>query len=77
MLAEGFELALIDHRDAAGVDEGMDGVSTRFAFKILAATFNHDTAEVVADRSLPLEAANQALRTVREEGLNGAAVISV
>ena len=25
------------------VDEGMDGVSTRFAFKVLAATFNHDT----------------------------------
>ena len=23
-------------RDAAGVDEGMDGVSTRFAFKVLA-----------------------------------------
>ena len=27
----------------AGMDEGMDGVSTRFAFKVLAATFNHDT----------------------------------
>jgi serine protein kinase len=27
----------------------MDGVSTRFAFKVLAATFNHDTSEVVAD----------------------------
>jgi serine protein kinase len=27
----------------------MDGVSTRFAFKVLAATFNHDTAEVGAD----------------------------
>ena len=24
----------------------MDGVSTRFAFKILAATFNHDTTEI-------------------------------
>jgi serine protein kinase len=38
-----------EYRDAAGVDEGMDGVSTRFAFKVLAATFNHDTAEVGAD----------------------------
>jgi len=38
-----------EYRDAAGVDEGMDGVSTRFAFKILAATFNYDTNEVAAD----------------------------
>jgi len=27
----------------------MDGISTRFAFKVLAATFNHDTNEVAAD----------------------------
>jgi serine protein kinase len=27
----------------------MDGASTRFAFKVLAATFNHDTTEVAAD----------------------------
>lgn len=39
----------VQSRDAAGVDEGMDGVSTRFAFKVLAATFNHDTTEVGAD----------------------------
>ena len=38
-----------EYKDAAGVDEGMDGISTRFAFKVLAATFNHDTLEVVAD----------------------------
>ncbi len=38
-----------EYRDSAGVDEGMDGVSTRFAFKILAATFNHDTTEISAD----------------------------
>src|SRR6201993_734405 len=38
-----------EYRDAAGVDEGMDGISTRFAFKVLAATFNHDTSEVGAD----------------------------
>ncbi len=38
-----------EYKDSAGVDEGMDGISTRFAFKVLAATFNHDTAEVVAD----------------------------
>src|SRR3989475_223753 len=38
-----------EYKDAAGVDEGMDGVSTRFAFKVLAATYNHDTAEIGAD----------------------------
>ena len=38
-----------EYKDAAGVDEGMDGISTRFAFKVLAATFNHDMSEVVAD----------------------------
>ena len=38
-----------EYRDAAGVDEGMTGVSTRFAFKVLSETFNHDTNEVAAD----------------------------
>ncbi|TPK77364.1 PrkA family serine protein kinase [Mesorhizobium sp. B2-4-15] len=38
-----------EYRDAAGVDEGMTGVSTRFAFKILSQTFNYDTNEVAAD----------------------------
>src|SRR5437762_7510486 len=38
-----------EYKDAAGVDEGMAGVSTRFAFKVLAATYNHDTAELGAD----------------------------
>ena len=38
-----------EYRDAAGMDEGMNGVSTRFAFKILAETFNFDNEEVAAD----------------------------
>ncbi len=38
-----------EYRDAAGVDEGMTGISTRWAFKVLSATFNHDTAEIAAD----------------------------
>ncbi|MBX6376507.1 MAG: PrkA family serine protein kinase [Acetobacteraceae bacterium] len=41
--------SLQEYKDAAGPDEGMDGISTRFAFKVLAATFNHDTHEVSAD----------------------------
>ncbi len=38
-----------EYRDAAGVDEGMSGISTRFAFKILSKTFNFDPSEVAAD----------------------------
>ena len=38
-----------EYRDAAGVDEGMTGISTRFAFKVLSETFNYDTKEVAAD----------------------------
>jgi serine protein kinase len=38
-----------EYRDAAGVDEGMDGVSTRFAYKVLSATYNYDPNEVAAD----------------------------
>jgi serine protein kinase len=41
--------SLQEYKDAAGVDEGMDGISTRFAFKVLAAAFNHDTTELGAD----------------------------
>ena len=32
-----------EYRDYAGVDEGMSGISTRFAFKILSKVFNFDT----------------------------------
>ncbi len=38
-----------EYRDQAGVDEGMTGISTRFAFKVLAETFNHDAEEIAAD----------------------------
>jgi len=38
-----------EYRDAAGVDEGMEGLSTRFAFKVLSSTFNYDTQEISAD----------------------------
>ncbi len=38
-----------EYRDAAGIDEGMDGISTRFAYKVLSETFNFDTNEVAAD----------------------------
>ena len=38
-----------EYRDAAGINEGMDGTSTRFAYKVLSETFNFDTHEVAAD----------------------------
>lgn len=38
-----------EYKDQAGVDEGMEGISTRFAFKVLAATFNFDASEIAAD----------------------------
>ncbi len=34
-----------EYRDYAGVDEGMNGLSTRFAFKILSRVFNFDHVE--------------------------------
>jgi serine protein kinase len=38
-----------EYKDTAGVNEGMKGISTRFAFKTLSKTFNFDTDEVAAD----------------------------
>ena len=38
-----------EYRDYAGVDEGMKGLSTRFAFKILSRVFNFDQSEVAAN----------------------------
>ncbi len=40
---------LQEYKDEAGVDEGMDGLSTRFAFKILSKVFNFDPTEVAAN----------------------------
>jgi serine protein kinase len=38
-----------EYRDTAGVDEGMEGLSTRFAFKILSKVFNFDSTEIAAN----------------------------
>ena len=38
-----------EYKDGAGVDEGMSGISTRFAFKILSKVFNFDSTEVAAN----------------------------
>jgi serine protein kinase len=38
-----------EYKDYAGVDEGMTGLSTRFAFKILSKVFNFDQIEIAAN----------------------------
>ncbi|MCL4765331.1 MAG: PrkA family serine protein kinase [Hyphomicrobiaceae bacterium] len=70
-----------EYRDAAGINEGMDGTSTRFAYKVLSETFNYDTHEVAADpvhlmfvleqsirrEQLPDEVENRYLEFIKEE----------
>ena len=41
--------SLQEYKDAAGITEGMNGISTRFAFKVLSKVFNHDSEEVAAN----------------------------
>jgi serine protein kinase len=60
--------SLQEYKDGAGVEEGMDGASTRFAFKVLAATFNHDTIEVAAD---PVHLMYVLEQSIRREQLPG------
>jgi len=38
-----------EYRDDAGINEGMTGISTRFAFKVLSRVFNYDNEEVAAN----------------------------
>jgi serine protein kinase len=38
-----------EYRDFAGVDEGMTGLSTRFAYKVLSKVFNFDHTEIAAN----------------------------
>ncbi len=38
-----------EYREFAGSDEGMTGISTRFAFKVLSEVFNYDQTEVAAN----------------------------
>jgi serine protein kinase len=38
-----------EYRDYAGTDEGMNGISTRFAYKILSSVFNYDQTEIAAN----------------------------
>lgn len=69
-----------EYKDNAGVNEGMEGLSTRFAFKILSRVFNFDTSEVAANpvhllyvlekqieqEQFPQETAERYLRFIKE-----------
>jgi len=41
--------SLQEYKDDSGITEGMNGISTRFAFKVLSKVFNHDSEEVAAN----------------------------
>ena len=56
-----------EYRDFAGIDEGMSGVSTRFAFKVLSKTFNHDPVEVAAD---PIHLMYELEESIKREQFN-------
>ena len=58
--------SITEYKDVAGVDEGMSGSSTRFAFKIISATFNFDTSEIAAD---PVHLLYVLEKTVKSEQL--------
>ena len=54
--------SVMEYRDAAGVEEGMAGISTRFAFKVLSETFNFDSDEIAADPVHLMYVLEQAIR---------------
>lgn len=51
-----------EYKDSAGVTEGMEGASTRFAYKVLSETFNFDTEEIGADPIHLMYVLEQAIR---------------
>jgi serine protein kinase len=53
---------LQEYKDSAGVDEGMTGISTRFAYKALSETFNFDHSEITADPVHLMYVVEQAIR---------------
>lgn len=41
--------SLQEYKDTAGIEEGMSGMSTRFAYKVLSKTLNYDPDEIAAN----------------------------
>jgi serine protein kinase len=61
--------SLQEYRDVAGVTEGMSGMSTRFAYKILSRVFNFDSEEVAAN---PIHLMYVLEKALEHEQLDGA-----
>ncbi|MGB5323929.1 MAG: PrkA family serine protein kinase [Pseudomonadales bacterium] len=57
-----------EYKDSAGVNEGMQGLSTRFAFKILSKVFNFDPTEVAAN---PVHLLYVLEQQIEQEQFNG------
>jgi len=53
--------SLQDYKDVAGINEGMTGLSTRFAFKIVSKVFNRDQTEIGANPVYLLAVLNEEL----------------
>src|SRR5215467_11553256 len=53
---------LQEYKDQAGIDEGMTGISTRFAYKTMSETFNYDVNEIACDPVHLMYVLEQAIR---------------
>lgn len=58
--------SLQEYREMAGVKEGMAGMSTRFAYKILSQTYNFDSTEIAAN---PVHLTYVLERAIQQESL--------
>lgn len=58
--------ALEEYKENAGIDEGMKGSSTRFAFKVLSKVYNYDSEEIAAN---PIYLMHILEKRVKEEQL--------
>jgi serine protein kinase len=56
--------SLLNYKEMAGMDEGMDGISTRHAFKLISKVFNHDVSEIAAN---PVHLMNLIYQNIEKE----------
>jgi serine protein kinase len=55
--------SVAEYREMSGVEEGMSGFSTRYAFKLISKAFNRDPAEVSADPVTLLKVIEESILT--------------
>ena len=61
--------SLQEYKEAAGVNEGMTGISTRFAYKVLSGTFFRDAQEIAAN---PVHLMYVLEKQIKDESFPGA-----